>query len=223
MQTVTRVSRAEYLALMQTRWRQGEHIVLCGPTGCGKTTLARDLLTIRSWVCVLAIKPHDDSLERYRKGYRIITKWPPEYNQNRVVLWLKPKELGDFGEQRAAIVNALQQIYLAGGWCICLDDLSYMIDHMRLRNLVAAFLNQGRSNGISVVSAVQRPRRVPLETFSQARHILAWRYDDVAEVQRVAEIAGYPTRALVELNAQLGPFDAVSMSSRQAPIIISAK
>lgn len=220
MYTPERLTRPQYIGRMRALWRQGEHVLLVGPTGAGKTTLARDLLGVRSYVVVMAIKAHDDSIEQYRRGYKIITSWPPEYNVNRCVLWIKPRDLSDIARQRAAIRDALQSIYLAGGWCVYLDDLSFLVDHMGLRNVVTAFLNQGRSNGISVVSAVQRPRRVPLEAFNQARHIVTWRYSDRQEAYRVAEIAGYPAPELWALMADLGPFDSIALSVRQRPVIV---
>jgi hypothetical protein len=169
---------------------------------------------------VLAIKAADDSLEAYRQGYSLIRAWPPEYHQSRVVLWVKPRELGDVDRQRYEVHRALMAIFLEGGWCVYLDDLSYMVDHLGLRTTATAFLNQGRSSGITVVSAVQRPRRVPLEAFNQSRHIVIWRYTDKEEVARAAEIAGYPKAELWSLMADLGEYDAVSLTSRREPLIV---
>ncbi|MGY5107128.1 hypothetical protein, partial [Streptomyces sp. 900105245] len=59
------------------RWRQGEHVALIGPTGSGKTHAAFWLLPMRDYVCILATKPKDESLDRFGKknGYRKLKEW----------------------------------------------------------------------------------------------------------------------------------------------------
>src|SRR6185437_5983146 len=96
---IIEMSRAEWLAAFRARWRQGEHVALIGPTGSGKTGLASDLLAIRAYVVALAVKRHDDTLGMFQ-GYKILKKWPPEYGQKHVILWVKPQSLGDTLVQR---------------------------------------------------------------------------------------------------------------------------
>ena len=199
---IREVTRHEWVATLPGRWRQGEHIALIGPTGTGKTGLACDLVTARAYVVALAIKRHDDTLASFR-GFRIIKRWPPEYGSKRVILWVKPQSLGDIAKQRAEIIKALESIYLAGGWCVYFDDLSYVADQLRIKTPIVTFLNQGRSSGISAVCACTRPRKVPIEAFTQVRHVISLHYDDERELERIAEIAGIPRRVMFELNREL--------------------
>lgn len=199
---IIEMSRAEWLASFRARWRQGEHVALIGPTGSGKTGLASDLLAIRAYVVALAVKRHDDTLGMFQ-GYKILKRWPPEYGQKHVILWVKPQSLGDTLVQRDRIMRALDNIYHAGGWCVYFDDLSYIADTMKIRMPIVVFLNQGRSSGISAVCATTRPRKVPTEAFNQCRHVIAFQFDDKEEVKRIAEIAGLDNKTMLELNEQL--------------------
>lgn len=204
-QPIREMSRSEWLAGFAQTWRQGEHVALIGPTGSGKTGLASDLLHIRSYVVALAVKQYDDTLKMFH-GYKIIKKWPPEYGQTHVILWVKPASLGDTLLQRERVAHALERIYKAGGWCVYFDDLSYIADTMRLKMPVVVFLNQGRSSGISAVCATTRPRKVPTEAFNQCRHVIAYKFDDTEEVKRIAEIAGLDNKTMLSLNEELNVY-----------------
>lgn len=217
---VPTVTLAQWLQDMRLSWKQGEHIALIGPTGSGKTTLARSLLPIRDYVVVIAVKRHDDTLDSYPKqGYRVITKWPPEYTQRHVVFWTRPKTLGDLLKQREQVIAALESLYLAGGWCVYFDDLSYVCDQLRIKTPVVTFLNQGRSSGISAVSSCTRPRKVPLEAFNQTRHVVVFRFTDRVEVWRCAEIAGVSHHAMEVLMSSLRGNDFLAFSHGSVAIV----
>jgi hypothetical protein len=199
---IIETTRADWLVDFPGHWNQGEHIALIGPTGSGKTALAADLVSIRDYSVVMALKPKDETLSAFR-GYKIIRKWPPEYGEQHVILWVKPKGLADVVVQRERLLSAMEQIYKAGGWCAYFDELSYMADVLKLRQPVTVFLNQGRSNGVSAVASTTRPRRVPVEMFNQARFTIAFRFDDREELRRIAEIAGIDMPSMLYLNGQL--------------------
>lgn len=94
--------------------------------------LAKDLLLCRDFVCVLAVKRNDDTLDLFHKDYKLIKKWPPEYDDTRVVFWLRPENFGDIADQSVALYHALEQMYRSGGWCIYFDEAGYIAGHLRL-------------------------------------------------------------------------------------------
>lgn len=202
MREIVETNRAGFLAYMRRNWKQGQHIALIGPTGTGKTGLAAELLNIRKYVVALAVKRHDDTLKMFG-GYRIIKRWPPDVTENKVILWIKPASLSDFEVQRKRILETLHMLYIAGGWCVYFDDLGYLTNQLRIDRPIITMVSQGRSSRLSVVSAVQRPRGVPLAALTQARYVIIWKYADEYELERAAEVAGIPKKQLIMLNDQL--------------------
>lgn len=211
---IEEITGAEYVAAMRDGlWRQGEHVAIIGPTGRGKTSLARTLLLARDYVAVFAVKRFDDTLNDFKRprdgepAYKVIKAWPPEHNEHRVILWTKPERLNETSKQASDIYDALQAIFSVGGWCTFFDDTSYMTGVLGLGKPITVFLNQGRSSGISAVIATTRPRKVPIEAFSQARHVIAFRFNDDYELDRVADIVGAGSRTMARLNDELGDHD----------------
>lgn len=208
-QPITELKRTDWLAYFGRTWRQGQHVVMIGETGSGKTTLVRDMAAARDYVAVLAIKPHDDTLSTFRKlGYRIIKQWPPDLGHRRVVVWFKPENISDAGKQSDKAYEFINEIYKAGGWCLVLDDTGYVASHMGLRRALVILLSQGRSSHISVVCVLVQPTsfsaRVPSEVTRQVRHVIAFKYDNQTDIKSIAGITGTDWRGLEAMMRQLG-------------------
>lgn len=189
------------------RWNQGEHVTLIGATGCGKTTLAEKLIPLPPWVCVMACKPKDKSMDRLvRTGYKKIREWPPPHGAQRVVLWpdISRREL--MNNQRRVFVDAIDAIYSSGGWCVYVDELSYMTNQLRIKQHFEALWQQGRSIGISFMSATQRPRWVPLSAYTQATHIFFWRQNDERDLKTIGGMGWLDSKRIRETVSRLtGP------------------
>lgn len=213
---VEEVDAETWMSGFLTDWHQGEHVCIIGPTGTGKTTIAHTILDARDYVCVLAVKRSDDTLDRFRKGndygrarYKIIKKWPPVYTAHKVILWIKPASLttADLRKQAVAIHAALSSMYVAGGWCIYFDEAGYIAGELGLGHQLGILLNQGRSSHITVVATMTRPTsmiaRVPKESLNQARHRLIFRYENEDEIKACARVADMPWKKLQELMSLL--------------------
>lgn len=210
------MTTSQWLDWFRGVWHQSEHVAIQGPTGTGKSRIAQSILDLRQYVCVLAIKRKDETLERFKQGtqyghdrYRVITEWPPDYKYHKVVFWKKPKSLDpkDLKVQAQAVYQALSQMYVAGGWCIYLDETGYIASTLGLSHALGVLLNQGRSAYISVVMAMTRPSsvvaRVPKEAFTQVRHHIVFKYTDEREIKVVADIVGINYRILQSYQQQL--------------------
>lgn len=193
---IEELSNSAFMTLFKQQWQQGEHVLLCGPTGTGKTTVAHNLLDFRDFVAVFAVKRRDDTLDKFKaKHYKIIKKWPPDYSVKKVIFWQKPESLeaAALDAQATAFHRAFSQIYVSGGWCVYLDEAGYIAGVLRLGSDIGILLNQGRSSHISVVATMTRPTstvaRVPKEAVNQVRHSLIFKFGNRDESDTCAQIA----------------------------------
>lgn len=173
-------------------WRQGEHFGLIGPTGQGKTNMLINLLPLRPFVVVFATKPKDETMEALAShGYKILREWqnlnPKKYS--RRILWPDATSLDSDEIQKREFHDALLRIYREGGWTVAIDELWYIINVLGLQKDVKTFLLQGRSLGISLIMATQRPAWVPLEVYDQSTHLMFWRDNDETNLRRISGIS----------------------------------
>lgn len=178
-------------------WRQGEHVTLVGPTGQGKTTLATKLLQKRAWTMVMATKKRDETLQQF-KGYHK-TEYPQDWQRRCIVTLRKwPKDPAKLQEaQRNLFRRALILPYQVGNWCVYCDEVRYLSDDLKLSQELKLLWLQGRSLGVSLVVATQRPRHIPLEAYDMATHLFFWGDSDINNVRRIAEIGGRLDRQVI--------------------------
>lgn len=174
----------------QFQWAQGDHVTLVGPTKSGKTTLARQILQRRKYAVALITKNRDSSVDAFEKeGWNVFRDWAPVPKVHPKVL-LKPglKNARDKGKQRKAFRRCLDNIFMAGGWCVYSDEVRYITKTLQLAGEMELLWLQGRSNKVSVVVALQRPFYVPQEAYSQATHLFLWNDTEKRNLERLSEL-----------------------------------
>lgn len=190
------------------KWEQGEHITILGPTGCGKTHLAMALLPLRRFVVVLAAKPRDPLIGSLRaSGFEVSRRWPPRSPAERIVLWPEIDRLDQVGAQAEVFARALADVYREGGWCLYGDEGLYLTQTLGLAPELSVLWQQGRTLGVSMVVAAQRPRHLPLAAYSQASHLWLFRTRDGYDARRFAEVGGTDPEQLRRVLDQLGKHD----------------
>jgi hypothetical protein len=196
------------------RWKPGEHIILIGPTGRGKSTLAGQVISMRRKYCVaLDLKGNDPTLMGWPGGWETTEVWPfaeenerlqgyirerPDGTKVRVVppirLRLAPPVRTDTDIADAAITfdECLQDVFHNGRWCVYVDELLIAIDKdlYDLGDRIHRLMVFSRTRLASVVTATQAPRWIPKAVYQQSTHQFHWPIRDEQEFLRQAEITG---------------------------------
>jgi energy-coupling factor transporter ATP-binding protein EcfA2 len=181
------------------RWKQDQHVTICGPTGCGKSLLIADLLIPRRRHAVyFATKPRDKTIEGRFTG----DDWGWTDEPREIHPWVHPrwivglKKFGDPDEVKVAhkylFAATLNKCFSETGWPLFIDEGRYICDpeYLGLRGKVAQYYIQGRSDFKPITLATQRPSWVPQEAFDQASHQFFFNDEDLKNIDRMAEAAG---------------------------------
>jgi energy-coupling factor transporter ATP-binding protein EcfA2 len=195
--------------LSRFKFKPDHHVTVCGPTGCGKSVLYRELLIpSRTFGVYFATKPRDKTIENSKMQGEAwgFTDDPKEIHPWVHKKWIVGlKKFGDpdsVKERHKMLFSAtLNKCFGESGWPLFIDEGRYCCDpeYLGLRAKVAQYYIQGRSDDKPVILATQRPSWVPQEAFDQAAHIFFFNDEDLKNVDRMAEAAGASRKEFKEL------------------------
>lgn len=197
--------------LRRFRWEQGQHVSVVAPTGVGKSVLMTELQRLRGYVLFVGVKPRDETLERLKRpefgSYVERLKVPPIGRDGptkpRVLLWPRPRTAASYPWQASVIRQAIDDAWEQTNWCVAVDEVSYLVKRLRLLSEMEMLWEQGRSLGISVLSATQRPRWVPLTMYSSASHLFLGGTNDAEDLRRLGGLNGADTKLVRAILQQL--------------------
>lgn len=152
---------------MANLWKQGEHVVIVGDTGSGKTYLESKILPLRDHVIVLRTKPDDVKFAGFHKVDTVDKLGNIKYNK----YLLTPK----YDLQQFQLAKAMDLAWREGGWTIAIDETYYATEILRLGRPINKLLTQGRSKHITIVCGMQRPAWISRFALSQATHAFIFR------------------------------------------------
>jgi energy-coupling factor transporter ATP-binding protein EcfA2 len=214
------VSKDQFSRLRKT-WQQGEHILVSGGTGSGKTLLARQLDEIRiqrgGTVIVMVCKLRkDETITREFKGW---TRWEkmkrsPAPHEKKVLLWPDTTKCKTMREalqlQKDVFQEAFDILSQVGKWNLHVDEGLYVCDpkFLNLSQELAMLHALGRSSKLTITTLVQRPSNVPLILYGSASHAFVGRTRERTDTQRLAELGGrVSSRDLADRIAAQGRHD----------------
>jgi hypothetical protein len=187
----------------------GEHVTLLGPTGCGKSTLAAELIKPNASknlpALVLVIKPKDKTIASlFLKGkgkYKLLRSWPPwpwDKDKPGYVLW--PKHNFDPEKDDPQLHKEMRRGILAGyankvgkkdtlGNMLFCDEVWGLVD-LGLKRELTTVWTRARAMGCGLWAASQRPALIPLAAYSEPEHIFIHYSPDKRARDRYKEIGG---------------------------------
>jgi len=206
----------------QLRWKQGEHAAVIKPTGGGKSTLIGAVLPAHPSpaIVVFVTKVFDKTFQEQfpsREGWRRVEEWPPPRHVDKVLLW--PRVAGkDIPEiiaiQRRVFREALNSIFSEMGWTVVFDEEHYICQVLGLTEYVAMFHHQGRSSGITCIDGIQRPKYVPLVTYSSATHAFIGQTTDRDDLKRLADLGSRYQRDIMATAQDLDYYEFLYVPAR---------
>ncbi len=210
------------LARMDSTWKQGEHVLISGSTGSGKTALARHIIELRlarrGVAIVFCMKPlEDETIVNDYKGFTRWKKWKrsPSSQEKRILLWpdvTKAKGNKDaiLEIQSAVFQEAFNGINHAGHYTVQIDEGLYTTspEFLNMSGNLAMAHAIGRSGRLTMVTLTQRPSHLPLILYGSASHAFVGRTREATDQKRLAELgAREGGKALAQRIADQGRHD----------------
>lgn len=152
-----------------SKWKQGEHVIIIGDTGSGKTYLESKLLDLRDYTIIVKTKPDDVKFPGYQRIRKFAGLQQLQYKRFLLDAGIDPNL------QRYHIANTLNLIWKQEGWTLAVDETYYWTHVLKMEKQLNMLLTQGRSKRLTIVAGMQRPAWISRFALSQATHAFIFR------------------------------------------------
>lgn len=192
----------DQMARLSSVWKPGQHLVISGDTGSGKTLLGRYIDQIRidhgAFLVVFVVKKTDATISEDYQGWTRWTKWKrhPSPHENRVLLWPDISKTKSAPEaqaiQKEVFGQAIDGLWQSGKWTVDFDEGLYMCSpkFMNMQDDIGMLQALGRTEGLTLITKMQRPSNVPLIVYGSASNAFIGRCRLAEDQKRLAELGG---------------------------------
>ena len=209
------------------RWKQGEHVLITGGTGSGKTALARHLAQIRldrggSVVVMLAKLSADPTITDYYPDFKRWKSWKkrPRANENKILFW--PAVEGKTATEAKAILKAeyayaLDEISRVGKWTVIIDEGLFTTspDGLGMASTISALFQLIRSARGTMIILAQRPAHLPLSVYANATDAYIGQAREQVDLKRLANLdVSISSRDMQKMIAHNGRHDFIAVSTK---------
>ena len=226
------------LTLVKATWKQGEHCLITGGTGSGKTLLARYLDQMRidaggSVVVFIAKLQPDKTITDYysaKDGWVRWKKWrKPTMTDRKILLW--PAVEGKTYKEAITLMKeifqeALLEISRTGLWTVHIDEGLMMTDResgLAFSSDIATMYALMRSAKGTMITLSQRPMHLPLSIYANLAWAFVGKAKELADVKRLANLDGsLDSRALAVMirRNKLHEFVMIPIAQNREPEVI---
>ena len=217
-------TREQFMRLA-LHWKQGEHCLVTGGTGSGKTHLARQLDEVRirkgsSVVVFMAKMQPDDTITKYYRkedGWTRWTTWKkrPNMTETKILFWPKVegKTLPEATEiMKREYTRALEEISREGKWTVHIDEgLFTTAPHgLGLSSMIGTMYALMRSSKGTMITLAQRPAHLPVSIYANISHAFVGRASELPDLKRLADMDSVVnSKALQRMINQNGKHDFI--------------
>lgn len=207
----------DQLRRLSLSWPQGDHMLITGGTGSGKTRLARAIDQIRldrggNVVVFMGKLQPDETITKYYSDFKRWTTWHkyPLLTENKILLW--PKIEGKSPREAFAIMKrefgrALDEIGKVGKWTVHIDEGLLMTSPAYLGKSadIGMMYALMRSAKGTMITLAQRPAHLPVAIYPNLSHAFVGRASELPDLRRLADMDGATnSRVLQRQIADLG-------------------
>lgn len=219
---VQTVPRKEFVRDFGRNYADGHHLTAMGPTGRGKTTLCKQLLTVvispdrKALVLHGKIKGRDPVIGQMAEdcNLRIVSRYPPVYsprdrNRNGYILRPLDRHAENATEENAILASEFRKGIHANYTTsskkkriTVIDESHQAQETLKLKGDIEGPLMRGAPDN-SVWNLLQRGRFVSYHCYSAPEHVIIFYDPDRTNQQRYSEIGDVDPEEIVYLTSNL--------------------